>query len=115
MLQAAYLFKYDSTHGRYPGEVTCDEEANLLIVDGKKIQFFSIRNPNEVPWGATGADVGCESTGIFTTIEKAQLHIEGGAKKARHAQDSMFVAAVACIRARCRSLSRRRPLMRRCL
>jgi len=95
---AAYLFKYDSTHGRYPGEVTCDEEANLLIVDGKKIQFFSIRNPNEVPWGATGADVVCESTGIFTTIEKAQLHIEGGAKKviisAPSADAPMFVMGV---------------------
>jgi glyceraldehyde 3-phosphate dehydrogenase len=95
---AAYLFKYDSTHGQYKGEVSCDEESNTLIVNGKRIQFFAIRNPNEVPWGATGADVVCESTGIFTTVDKAKAHLDGGAKKviisAPSADAPMFVMGV---------------------
>jgi len=78
---AAYLFKYDSTHGIYKGEVSFDEADSSIIVDGKKIKFYAARNPNEVPWGASGADIVCESTGIFTTIDKAKLHVEGGAKK----------------------------------
>jgi len=78
---AAYLFKYDSTHGIYKGEVSYDEASSTLTVDGKKIKFSACRNPNEVPWGAEGADIICESTGIFTVIEKAKMHLEGGAKK----------------------------------
>ena len=77
---AAYLFKYDSTHGIYKGTVDFDEPNSTLIVDGKPIKFFAIRNPEEVPWGETGADIVCESTGIFTVIEKASMHLKGGAK-----------------------------------
>merc|ERR1712194_656619 len=68
---AAYLFKYDSTHGLYKGDVSFDEAASTLTVDGKAIKFFACRNPEEVPWGPEGADIICESTGIFTVIEKA--------------------------------------------
>jgi len=95
---AAYLFKYDSTHGIYKGTVDYDESSSTLIVDGKPIKFFACRNPDEVPWGECGADVVCESTGIFTVIEKASAHLKGGAKKviisAPSADAPMFVMGV---------------------
>ncbi|OQR90324.1 triosephosphate isomerase/glyceraldehyde-3-phosphate dehydrogenase, partial [Thraustotheca clavata] len=74
-----YLFKYDSTHGGYKGTVVA-EDGNLVI-DGHVVRVFSERNPNEIPWGEAGADYVCESTGVFTTTEKAGLHLGGGCKK----------------------------------
>jgi glyceraldehyde 3-phosphate dehydrogenase len=76
---AAYQFKYDSVHGKYPGTVTFEDD--FLIVDGTKIKFFAERNPEEIGWGSVGAEIVCESTGVFTSIEKASLHIKGGCKK----------------------------------
>jgi len=93
---ARYLFKYDSVHGQYPGEVVV--EGDSLVVNGKKIKFFAERNPSDIGWGATGADYVCESTGVFTTTEKAKAHLGGGAKKviisAPSADAPMFVMGV---------------------
>lgn len=91
-----YLFKYDSTHGRFKGEVSVD--GDILIVNGNKIKVFSERDPKAIQWGSAGADYVVESTGVFTTIEKASAHLEGGAKKviisAPSADAPMFVVGV---------------------
>lgn len=74
-----YLFVHDTVHGKFPGEVSHTE--NSLVINGKSTTVFAIRNPDEIPWGSVGADVVVESTGVFTTSEKAGLHLKGGAKK----------------------------------
>merc|ERR1712048_1011631 len=74
-----YLFKYDSTHGRYEG--TVEAKDGKLVIDGKPVSVFTERNPADIKWGEAGADIVCESTGVFTKTEKASLHLEGGAKK----------------------------------
>ena len=76
----AYMLKYDTMHGRFDGEVSCDTEKNLLIVNGKEIRVTACRDPKEINWGAVGAEYVVESTGLFLTKEKAQAHIEAGAK-----------------------------------
>jgi len=75
----AHLFKYDTAHGAYPGEVTSDEE--YISIDGRKIKATSIRDPKELPWKELDVDVVLECTGIFLTREKASWHLEAGAKK----------------------------------
>src|SRR5215203_3527924 len=60
----AYLLKHDSTHGRFKGDVSYDDKG--LIVNGKHIPCYSVRNPAELPWGSTGTDYVVESTGLFT-------------------------------------------------
>ncbi|KAF9380602.1 hypothetical protein CPC16_010232, partial [Podila verticillata] len=91
-----YMFKYDSTHGRYKGHVEAKDGA--LFVDGNKITVYNSLKPEEIQWGAAGADYVVESTGVFTTIEKASLHLQGGAKKvvisAPSADAPMFVCGV---------------------
>jgi glyceraldehyde 3-phosphate dehydrogenase len=74
-----YMFKYDSTHGRFKGKV--ETKDGKLVIEGKPISVFGERDPAAIPWGKAGADYVVESTGVFTTIEKASLHIKGGAKK----------------------------------
>lgn len=75
----AYMLKYDSVHGRFKGEVSVD--GNTLIVNGKKIRLTALKDPAELNWGAVGADVVVESTGLFLTKETAGKHIAAGAKK----------------------------------
>jgi glyceraldehyde-3-phosphate dehydrogenase, type I len=75
----AHLLKYDSITGRFPGEVSYDDEG--IIVDGKHIKVLAQRNPADLPWGELGVEVVVESTGFFTDGEKAKAHIDAGAKK----------------------------------
>ncbi|MGL5873868.1 MAG: type I glyceraldehyde-3-phosphate dehydrogenase [Xenococcaceae cyanobacterium] len=75
----AYLLKYDSTHGRFAGEVTAKEDG--IEVNGKFIPCFSIRNPEELPWDRYGAEYVVESTGLFTDYEGASKHLKAGAKR----------------------------------
>lgn len=92
----AYLLKYDSVHGRYDGTVSVD--GGDLIVDGHRVKISAERNPADIGWGDLGTDVVAECTGIFTTLEKAQAHINGGAKKvvisAPSADAPMYVMGV---------------------
>jgi len=76
-----YMFKYDSTHGRFKGEISADIQNHKLIVDGQAIAVFGEKDPAQIPWGKAGADYVVESTGVFTTKEKAGAHLKGGAKK----------------------------------
>ena len=75
----AYLFKYDSIHGTYRGEVKA--EGDSIIIDGKKIKVCSERNPASLPWKEMGVDIVIESTGLFRSKEQAASHLQAGAKK----------------------------------
>ncbi|KAI7854852.1 glyceraldehyde-3-phosphate dehydrogenase [Circinella umbellata] len=91
-----YMFKYDSTHGRHKG--TVEAKDGKLVVDGVAITVHAERDPSQIPWGQDGASYVVESTGVFTTIEKAKAHLVGGAKKviisAPSADAPMFVCGV---------------------
>src|SRR5690606_3356670 len=75
----AHLFKYDSVHGPFPGQVELD--GDHIVVNGDRFPVFSEKDPTKLPWGELGADVDIESTGIFRTREKAAQHLTAGAKK----------------------------------
>jgi glyceraldehyde 3-phosphate dehydrogenase len=75
----AHLLKYDSTYGRFPGEVEATEDS--LIVNGHKIKVLSQRDPGQIPWSDLGVELVIESTGLFTDGDKAAAHLRGGAKK----------------------------------
>jgi glyceraldehyde 3-phosphate dehydrogenase len=91
-----YMFKYDTTHGRFKGDVKIEGEN--LVIDGHAIRCFSERDPSKIKWGDVNAEYVVESTGVFTTLAKAQSHIDGGAKKvvisAPSADAPMFVMGV---------------------
>ena len=77
--QLAYLFKYDTVFGRYPGKVTYTDDS--IIIDGEEIRVFNCNDPSEIPWGSMGAEYIVESTGKFKKLKDASRHLEGGAKK----------------------------------
>ncbi len=91
-----YMLKYDTVHGHFEGEVHV--EGDHLVVNGKKIAVYACMDPAEIPWKECGATYVVESTGKFTTIEKASAHFKGGAKKvvisAPSADAPMFVMGV---------------------
>lgn len=91
-----YLFTYDSTHGKFKGEVKA--ENGMMVVNGCKISVFTERDPSAINWAAAGAQYVVESTGVFTTIDKAAAHFKGGAKKviisAPSADAPMYVCGV---------------------
>ncbi|KAJ7013896.1 hypothetical protein NC653_003507 [Populus alba x Populus x berolinensis] len=75
------MFKYDTVHGQWKhGDIKVKDEKTLLFGD-KPVAVFGVRNPEEIPWGAAGADFVVESTGVFTDKDKAAAHLKGGAKK----------------------------------
>ncbi|MDI3508287.1 MAG: hypothetical protein PWP55_479, partial [Clostridiales bacterium] len=75
----AHLLKYDSCYGKFNGEVEATDDA--LIVNGKEIKILAERDPAKLPWKDMGAEIVLESTGLFTSRDKASKHIEAGAKK----------------------------------
>src|SRR5438477_5559821 len=75
----AHLLKYDSTYGRFPGEV--EATADSLIVNGHTVKVISQRDPAQIPWADLGIEIVIESTGLFTDASKAAAHLQGGAKK----------------------------------
>ena len=75
----AYMLRYDTIHGRFNGTIEYDE--NSITVNGHKVMVYAKMNPSEIPWGEIGAEYVVESTGLFLTKEKAQGHIDAGAKK----------------------------------
>ena len=77
--ELAFLLKYDSNYGKYPGEVSSDDAG--IIVDGKKTRVLEEKDPSKLPWADLGADIVIESTGRFTKAELARAHIDGGGAK----------------------------------
>jgi glyceraldehyde 3-phosphate dehydrogenase len=78
-----YQLKYDSVHGRFQGTVAAkkDGDKEFLVVNGNEVAVYHERNPESIPWGASGANYVCESTGVFTLQADAEKHLKGGAKK----------------------------------
>jgi glyceraldehyde 3-phosphate dehydrogenase len=75
----AHLLKYDSVHGRYPGEIAVTD--GRIVVDGHEVQVLAERDPAKLPWGQLGVDIVLECTGLFASRDKAAAHLKGGAKK----------------------------------
>ena len=93
----AYMLRYDTVHGRFEGEISYDDTS--ITVNGQKVLFFDKRDPAEIPWGKIGVDYVVDATGIFHSKDKAQAHIDAGAKKVVYTGPSkddtpMFVMGV---------------------
>ena len=95
-VKKVYMFKYDSTHGRFKG--TVEAKDGKLVINGKAIFVYALKDPSAIPWSESGAEYVVESTGVFTTTEKASAHLKGGAKRviisAPSADAPMFVMGV---------------------
>ncbi|MEK7609500.1 MAG: type I glyceraldehyde-3-phosphate dehydrogenase [Patescibacteria group bacterium] len=95
----AYLLKYDTVYGISSFEVSINEKTNSLVIDGHEIQYISEKDPTKLPWKSMGIDIVVECTGLFTSAEKAQVHIVAGAKRVvvsaplKDAKDSRFQGA----------------------
>ncbi|CAJ2664237.1 glyceraldehyde-3-phosphate dehydrogenase cytosolic-like [Trifolium pratense] len=76
-----YMFKYDSVHGQWKNDELTVKDSKTLLFGSKPVTVFAHRNPEEIPWASTGADIIVESTGVFTDKDKAAAHLKGGAKK----------------------------------
>ena len=91
-----YMLKYDSAHGRFNGKM--EEKDGKLVVNGHVVTVYNIMDPKDIPWKEAGAEYVLESTGLFTTMDKASAHFNGGAKKviisAPSADAPMFVMGV---------------------
>ena len=91
-----YMLKYDSAHGRFNGKL--EDKDGKLVVNGHEVTVFNVMDPKEIPWKDAGVEYVLESTGLFTIMEKAAQHFEGGAKKviisAPSADAPMFVMGV---------------------
>ncbi|MFM2292384.1 MAG: hypothetical protein RIS29_2197, partial [Bacteroidota bacterium] len=74
-----YMLQYDTVHGKFTG--TAENKDGKLFINGKEVAFFAEKDPANIGWGAAGAEYVVESTGVFTTIDKAKAHLAGGAKK----------------------------------
>lgn len=101
------MLKYDSTHGQFKGEIKVT--GSDLTVNGKTIRFYQERDPANIPWSETGAYYVVESTGVFTTTDKAKAHLKGGAKKVNYKITSDTADLI-----KIRSLSQLPPLTRQC-
>ncbi|MCK5129043.1 MAG: type I glyceraldehyde-3-phosphate dehydrogenase [Clostridiales bacterium] len=94
----AYMLRYDTVHGKFEGTIEVKDDA--IVVNGEEVKFYAHMNPADIPWGECNADYVVDSTGIFTTSEKASAHIKGGAKKviisapAKDKATPMFVMGV---------------------
>ena len=92
----AYMLRYDTMHGQFKGTIEYTDDS--IIVNGKEVKFFACMDPKDIPWGESGAEYVVESTGVFTTTEKASAHLAAGAKKvvisAPSADAPMFVMGV---------------------
>jgi len=78
---AAYMLTYDTVHGKLNADIKVDQEKNALIINGQTVNFYTEKEPIYIPWGKHRVDVVAEATGVFTTTDKCQAHLDAGAQK----------------------------------